>query len=220
MISDMDRPLTTFLCDICTKTYRNVSSLKRHINIHGNENDDVKCKHCLKTFTRADSLVRHMKSNHSQSKSVLLCPHCGTEFIKTRNSLSTHIRYKHRESAGQKCEQCRKIFRDSYDLQKNERAIHDKPDLSKNNVRSRKKSNKSGNSVRCSDYDKTFKNRTCMKRHQGKIHNLQNNQTYKCPCGKEYKYRYYLACHKKACIKTIGSIPLERLKGAARLSDV
>jgi hypothetical protein len=59
-----------------------------------------------------------------------------------------------------------------------------------------------------------------MKRHQGKIHNLQNNQTYKCPCGKEYKYRYYLACHKKACIKTIGSIPLERLEGAARLSDV
>jgi hypothetical protein len=53
--------------------------------------------------------------------------------------------------------------------------------------------------------------------YMGKIHNLQNNQTYKCPCGKEYKYRYYLACHKKACIKTIGSIPLERLEGAARL---
>ena len=219
MISDMDRPLTTFLCDICTKTYRNVSSLKRHMKIHGNENDHVKCKRCLKTFTRADSIVRHMKSNHSQSKGVLLCPHCGTEF-KTRNSLSNHIRYKHRESAGEKCEQCQKTFRDSCDLQKHKRAIHDKPDLSKNNVRSRKKSNKSGNSVRCSDCDKTFKNRTCMKRHQGKIHNLQNNQTYKCPCGTEYKYRYSLTRHKKACIKTIGSIPLERLEGAARLSDV
>ena len=180
-------------------------------------NDDVKCKHYLKTFTREDSLVRHMKSNHSQSKSVLLCPHCGTEF-KTINSLSNHIRYKHRESAGEKCELCQKTFRDSYDLQKYKRAIHDIPDLSKNNVRSRKKSKKSGNSVRCSDCDKTFKNRTCMQRHQGKIHNLQNNQTYKCPCGKEYKYRYSLTRHKKVCIKTIDSIPLERLEGAVRLS--
>jgi uncharacterized Zn-finger protein len=65
-VEDMEG-LSSVNCELCLKTFKRKSDLKRHIlSIHSEAPKKVTCNICGKTFSRNFTLNRHMKSTHTE----------------------------------------------------------------------------------------------------------------------------------------------------------
>ena len=80
-----DRP---FQCEICNKTFSQVSHLKQHKLIHTGEKP-FQCKDCSKAFTQLSSLVQHRRT-HAAEKSFQ-CEYCQEAFT-TNPYLKLHMK--------------------------------------------------------------------------------------------------------------------------------
>ena len=65
-VEDMES-LSSVKCELCAKTFRRKSDLKRHTgSIHSETPKEFNCNLCGKTFSRNSTLNRHMKSTHTE----------------------------------------------------------------------------------------------------------------------------------------------------------
>lgn len=74
-------------CHICHKTFRDSSTLKRHLLTHSDERP-FKCRQCNKSFRRKDHLQEHVIV-HNEVR-PFPCPQCGRSFSR-KNGLKTHM---------------------------------------------------------------------------------------------------------------------------------
>ena len=74
-------------CHICHKTFRDSSTLKRHLLTHSDERP-FKCSQCSKSFRRKDHLQEHVIV-HNEVR-PFPCPQCGKSFSR-KNGLKTHM---------------------------------------------------------------------------------------------------------------------------------
>lgn len=97
--------ISTFLCDVCGKTFSSEKCLRAHILIH----TDIKsylCQICSKAFKMQSALRAHIKT-HNQEKQFV-CDECGKTFKK----ISTLREHKKCHSSGLtfNCYICEKQF--------------------------------------------------------------------------------------------------------------
>lgn len=74
-------------CHICLKTFRDSSTLKRHLLTHS-EDRPFKCEECNKSFRRKDHLQEHVIV-HNEVR-PFACQQCGKSFSR-KNGLKTHM---------------------------------------------------------------------------------------------------------------------------------
>ena len=83
-------------CDLCDKTFVEMSNLKRHINLkHSSRQQTNTCDKCDKTYTNISSLKRHVNTVHSPGDQTFCCESCGAEFTR-RTSLVRHVKVLHK----------------------------------------------------------------------------------------------------------------------------
>jgi len=86
------------ICDICSKTFKYKSWLKRHKLTH--EVGHIQCNYCPKSFKWCYNLKRHLIT-HLGRKSYD-CQHCGKQF-SYKYSLKYHIDSQHIEKVKKVC---------------------------------------------------------------------------------------------------------------------
>ena len=93
---------TPHICPICSKTFKKVVSLKRHINFH--KTTVWSCSICDFQHAQRYRLLYHMKK-HADTKEYK-CDQCGREF-KHATSLHHHTRRSHSGPALLSCKECK-----------------------------------------------------------------------------------------------------------------
>lgn len=97
-------------CQVCNKTFSQVSNLNNHMKLHDPENakERLKCDQCETTFTDPRSLKRH-EAKHSGERKYK-CDICPKGFLYSHNLLN-HKR-SHLQDKRYKCEEkgCDKAF--------------------------------------------------------------------------------------------------------------
>ncbi|XP_045927797.1 uncharacterized protein LOC123984749 isoform X2 [Micropterus dolomieu] len=92
---------TTNTCDVCTKVFKNVSTLNRHTKAHTVR---FHCDKCEKTYSSKDALNVHRRIHTGETP--YLCSRCGRGF-RSLNSLDLHVRI-HTGDRRYKCDICGK----------------------------------------------------------------------------------------------------------------
>lgn len=84
-----------FKCDLCSKTFTVLKSLRKHIFGCHVENPPIKCDHemCNKTFNSQSGLRNHIKNSHLDNQKVE-CKNCGKNFLH-KSSFRKHVRRMH-----------------------------------------------------------------------------------------------------------------------------
>ncbi|KAL5234008.1 hypothetical protein ACI65C_001418 [Semiaphis heraclei] len=110
-----------YKCDICTKTFKYKSWLKRHKLSH--EVGHIQCNYCPKLFKRCDSLKRHLISHLGGGKSYD-CQHCGKQ-LSYKFSLKHHINSQHIENVKKVCcPICQKKLSNHKELRYHNNRVH------------------------------------------------------------------------------------------------
>lgn len=97
--------ISTFLCDICGKSFWKESSLRAHTLIH-TDSKPYMCQICSKSFKLPSSLRAHIQT-HSQERRFI-CDECGKTF-KKNTSLMEHKKH-HAGHFPFQCDICKKRF--------------------------------------------------------------------------------------------------------------
>lgn len=97
--------VTTFLCDICGKSFLTEKNLKAHIPIH-NESKDYMCQICPKNFKMESGLRAHLRTHREDRR--FTCNECGKAF-KKNYSLLEHKK-AHQGFFPFRCNACGKRF--------------------------------------------------------------------------------------------------------------
>lgn len=157
------------------------------------ERELSKCPFC-EILIHQTRMAVHLVSEHIEDKGhpdfhkffeneyngSYFCPECGHSF-KDNNSLSTHIRYyhkdKHDEHLSFKCELCGKGYMSEKGLEKHQENVHSSSD----------------HECVCSECGKSFKNKTRLKMHHRSVHDRPTCKE----CGKAFPNKYLVKKHVK-----------------------
>ncbi|XP_065371513.1 zinc finger and SCAN domain containing protein 4D [Calliphora vicina] len=140
----------TFQCPECRIVVSCSSALRRHMYVHCDEKP-FSCNVCEKSFVQKEILKRHMQT-HTGIKPHQ-CPHCERSFAQ-RVNLTHHINRIHLEQPRiqqHPCHLCTKRFNHASGL-------------------SRHLASHSGVAFQCSECDRTFGDRSSVKRHIINMH--------------------------------------------------
>ncbi|KAG5683243.1 hypothetical protein PVAND_012536 [Polypedilum vanderplanki] len=95
-----------FVCDVCTKCFKNRYQLILHNRSHTGEKP-FRCVICDRGFSMSSNLQKHLDT-HSTEKPYQ-CKYCD-QFFKTQRSLKFHTVCYHQPEVKVKCPQCDKSF--------------------------------------------------------------------------------------------------------------
>ncbi|XP_064612599.1 zinc finger protein 595-like [Liolophura sinensis] len=107
-----------FACEVCNKRFRQNTHLKTHVKIHLDDAVKSKCPECHKDFSDSYSLKRHMKM-HSGDR-VYKCSFCGASF-PNHSSWRIHQR-KHTGERPFQCTYCHQKFSYNHVLRRHMRS--------------------------------------------------------------------------------------------------
>lgn len=108
-IASVHERFKPFPCSHCDKTYSSQISLKEHVNIFHNDNQQkLKCETCAKYFIRKAHLLKHKRLEHKQEV-LLKCRQCPMKFTKKVDKQS-HERMHNANIRILKCDVCDEEF--------------------------------------------------------------------------------------------------------------
>lgn len=104
-------------CDICRKTFKLKTGLKRHRLLHTAEKT-FNCETCGKLFATSNSLSKHAKI-HTRETQMFNCEECGRNFVKKHFYMAHLLTHKNPKSAKtHDCIDCGKSFAQKISLTK------------------------------------------------------------------------------------------------------
>jgi len=97
-----------FKCPKCDKTFRNKSSMKRHVRALHDNLQPFKCKYCDATFRHNYTMETHISLVHLKQKKYK-CSICDLSFA-TSSNVQRHHRERHENSKPFECRECGVAF--------------------------------------------------------------------------------------------------------------
>ena len=112
-------------CNICDKSFANMSKLKRHKISHDNtdKTNSFKCKQCEKVYNISDNLRRHIRNNHEKIRNHA-CEKCPLTYDNSTD-LNYHVDRVHNRITKFKCDFCDKRFFTNPELIRHKQANHE-----------------------------------------------------------------------------------------------
>ena len=142
-------------CEVCGKTFTQVTSLKEHIKII-HEGFRLQCPKCEKGFQNKTNLSTHLRTVH-EGKKDHICDICGIA-LGTKSDLKVHLTRVHStQPKDQICSYCGKIFRLPVDLKIHIENIHENT-----------------NREKCHLCGREFNRKELLRRHMKRVHKETN----------------------------------------------
>ncbi|XP_053606530.1 zinc finger protein ZFP2-like isoform X2 [Plodia interpunctella] len=186
--------LKGFICQYCGKEYKELSSMRRHVQVsHGGRR--VQCPICNKKLK--GHLSEHMRVHEKRRPHE--CPECGQRFTQS-TQLNVHRR-AHTGDRPYPCRICNRRFSHSNALMLHiRRHTGEKP-------------------FPCAMCPTYFSQLPHMKAHMRNIHGKAN--AYKCSkCGQFFKLKVQLESHEKGCVSELGQLSVEEKDSSEELEGV
>ena len=155
-------------CDICTKKFKTVTHLKRHIMRVHEGIKKFQCDSCGKKFVEKKDLTKHVLCVHENIRNFL-CDKCDRHFA-TNDQLKRHFKFVHEGLRPHSCEHagCNKSFARPKELKYHIMAVHEQVRL------------------KCDECEKKFSNPNSLQVH---INTCHKGQRAICQyCSKEVSY--------------------------------
>ena len=114
-----------FKCNICEKSFEDMSKLKRHKISHNNtdKTNSFKCENCDKSYNMSDNLRRHVRINHEKIRNHV-CEKCSKTYDNSTD-LNHHIAVFHNGIKNFKCDYCDRSFGSNGELKKHRESTHE-----------------------------------------------------------------------------------------------
>ncbi|GFW53028.1 zinc finger protein 184 [Trichonephila clavipes] len=160
------------VCDVCSRTFRKKSNLKRHYRSHTGDNPHV-CDICYARYPTHSRLKEHMTSHSGERPFV--CDLCNKSFARPSN-LTRHLR-THTGEKTYKCDQCNSSF------------------IEATRLREHYLTHTGEKKYACDLCNKRFLKKYNLKRHY-RTHTAEHPHSCKT-CGRNFSKRIYLLVHIK-----------------------
>lgn len=103
------------VCSICSKSFKRLPDLRRHIRVVHNKNRPFQCRDCLKQFGEKSNMMKHRYSLHGILRQFR-CNFCDLVF-DDRSMCNLHVTNVHKEARPKfYCEECGVPFNEKADL--------------------------------------------------------------------------------------------------------